>query len=110
MSFRSINWLYGIDILNDNITSARERLFNKFCEEYSNLYKEKCDLNLIYSVKHIIERNLIQGNTLTLKKVNSDEPIIFSQWSIIQDKIKRREYSFANLISYSPFEKDNNKF
>ena len=101
-----IGSLYGIDILNDNITVARERLFNKFCEKYNDLYKEKCDPKLIDSIKYIIEKNLIQGDALTLKKVNSDEPIIFSQWSIIEDKVKRREYSFANLISYSPFEKD----
>ena len=101
-----IGSLYGIDILNDNITVARERLFNKFCEKYNDLYKEKCDPKLIDSIKYIIEKNLIQGDALTLKKVNSDEPIIFSQWSIIDDKVKRREYSFANLVSYSPFEKD----
>ena len=101
-----IGSLYGIDILNDNITVARERLFNKFCEKYNDLYKEKCDPKLIDSIKYIIKKNLIQGDALTLKKVNSDEPIIFSQWSIIEDKVKRREYSFANLISYSPFEKD----
>ena len=42
-----------------------------------------------------------------LKKVNSDKPILLSQWSIIEDKVKRREYSFANLVSYSPFEEDS---
>tara|TARA_B100001121_G_scaffold268575_1_gene252599 strand:+ start:81 stop:725 length:645 start_codon:yes stop_codon:yes gene_type:complete len=101
-----IGSLYGIDILNDNITVARERLFNKFCEKYNDLFKEKCDPKLTDSIKYIIEKNLIQGDALTLKKINSDKPIIFSQWSIIEDKVKRREYSFANLVSYSPFEKD----
>ncbi len=101
-----IGSLYGIDILNDNITVARERLFNKFCEKYNDLFKEKCDSKLTDSIKYIIEKNLIQGDALTLKKINSDKPIIFSQWSIIEDKVKRREYSFANLVSYSPFEKD----
>lgn len=101
-----IGSLYGIDILNDNIVVARERLFKKFFEDYKNLFIDKTDKKLIDSVKYIIEKNIVQGDALTLKKVNSDRPILFSQWSIIEDKVKRREYSFANLVSYSPFEKD----
>ena len=105
-SIIAIGSLYGIDILNDNIIHARERLFNKFCEEYNKLYKEKLDQSFIKSINYIIEKNLVHGDALTLKKVNSDDPIIFPQWNIIDDKVKRRDYSFANLISYSPFEKD----
>lgn len=101
-----IGSLYGIDILNDNIAMARNRIFDKFCKEYNVLFKQKCDPNLVNSIKYIIKKNIVQGDALTLKKVNSDEPILFSQWSIIEDKVKRREYSFANLVSYSPFEED----
>ena len=101
-----IGSLYGIDILNDNITTARERIFDKFCKEYNGLFKESCDPNLVNSINFIIKKNVVQGDALTLKKVGLDEPIVFSQWSIIEDKVKRREYSFANLISYSPFEED----
>ena len=101
-----IGSLYGIDILNDNITTARERIFDKFCKEYNGLFKESCDPNLVNSINCIIKKNVVQGDALTLKKVGLDEPIVFSQWSIIEDKVKRREYSFANLISYSPFEED----
>jgi len=101
-----IGSLYGIDILNDNITTSRERIFDKFCKEYNGLFKESCDPNLVNSINCIIKKNVVQGDALTLKKVGLDEPIVFSQWSIIEDKVKRREYSFANLISYSPFEED----
>jgi hypothetical protein len=102
-----IGSLYGIDILIDNIVIARERLFKKFLSEYKSLFREKTDKKFIDSIYFIIEKNLVQGNALTLKKVNSDKPILLSQWSIIEDKVKRREYSFANLVSYSPFEKDS---
>lgn len=101
-----IGSLYGIDILNDNITTARERIFDKFCKEYNGLFKKNCDPNLVNSINYIIKKNVVQGDALTLKKVGLDEPIVFSQWSIIEDRVKRREYSFANLISYSPFEED----
>ena len=102
-----IGSLYGIDILIDNIVIARERLFKKFLSEYKTLFREKTDKKFIDSIYFIIEKNLVQGNALTLKKVNSDKPILLSQWSIIEDKVKRREYSFANLVSYSPFEEDS---
>tara|TARA_Y100000294_G_scaffold177616_1_gene203859 strand:+ start:180 stop:824 length:645 start_codon:yes stop_codon:yes gene_type:complete len=102
-----IGSLYGIDILIDNIVIARERLFKKFLSEYKSLFREKTNKKFIDSIYFIIEKNLVQGNALTLKKVNSDKPILLSQWSIIEDKVKRREYSFANLVSYSPFEKDS---
>ncbi len=102
-----IGSLYGIDILIDNIVIARERLFKKFLSEYKSLFREKTDKKFIDSIYFIIEKNLVQGNALTLKKVNSDKPILLSQWSIIEDKVKRREYSFANLVSYSPFEEDS---
>ena len=102
-----IGSLYGIDILIDNIVIARERLFKKFLSEYESLFREKTDKKFIDSIYFIIEKNLVQGNALTLKKVNSDKPILLSQWSIIEDKVKRREYSFANLVSYSPFEEDS---
>ena len=102
-----IGSLYGIDILIDNIVIARERLFKKFLSIYKSLFREKTDKKFIDSIYFIIEKNLVQGNALTLKKVNSDKPILLSQWSIIEDKVKRREYSFANLVSYSPFEEDS---
>ena len=101
-----IGSLYGIDILGDNVVIARERLFKKYCESYKNLFINKIDNKFIDSIKYIIEKNIVQGNSLTLKKVNKNKPILLSQWSIIEDKVKRREYSFANLVSYSPFEKD----
>ena len=102
-----IGSLYGIDILIDNIVIARERLFKKFLSIYKSLFREKTDKKFIDSIYFIIEKNLVQGNALTFKKVNSDKPILLSQWSIIEDKVKRREYSFANLVSYSPFEEDS---
>ena len=102
-----IGSLYGIDILNDNVVIARERLFKKYFEIYKDLFINKIDKKFVDSIKYIIEKNIVQGNSLTLKKVNINKPILLSQWSIIEDKVKRREYSFANLVSYSPFEKDN---
>jgi hypothetical protein len=40
-----------------------------------------------------------------LKKVDSDKPVVFSEWGAFNNKIKRRDFTLADLISYSPFEK-----
>jgi hypothetical protein len=97
--------IYGIDILEDNAEIARERLFNKYVETYEKLYKNSINHNLVKSVKFIINSNILHGDALTLKQVDSDEPVIFSEWGIFNNKIKRRDFTLADLISYSPFEK-----
>jgi hypothetical protein len=97
--------IYGIDILEDNAEIARERLFNKYVETYEKLYKNSINHNLVKSVKFIINSNILHGDALTLKQVDSDKPVIFSEWGIFNNKIKRRDFTLADLISYSPFEK-----
>ena len=44
-------------------------------------------------------------DALIIKKVKNDKFIIFSEWSLVNDKIKRRDFEFKNLIDYAPFEK-----
>ena len=46
------------------------------------------------------------GDALTLKKLDDNSSLIFSEWSLINDKVKRRDFSFENLIAYSDFPKD----
>ena len=98
--------LYGIDILLDNTLTAKKRLLDKFLQKYNELFQETTSEEFIKSIKFILDKNIVHGDALTLNKVNSKEPIVFSQWNIIDNKVKRRDYSFANLISYAPFDKD----
>ena len=97
--------IYGIDILEDNIISARERLFNQFLELYEKKFKSFTNLKFLECIKYILELNLVHADALTLKKTKNDKFIIFSEWSMINDKIKRRDFEFKNLIDYAPFEK-----
>ncbi len=96
--------IYGIDLLEDNIKRAKERLINKFLDLYSRLFKNNINKHLVRTLKFILEKNFIHGDALSLKQVNSQNPIIFCEWSIINEKIKRRDFSFTNLLAYSPFE------
>ena len=49
--------------------------------------------------KVCIEQNIVHGDALTLKTVEENEkPIIFSEWSFTQSKVKRRGFSFDELL------------
>ena len=96
--------IYGIDILEDNIISARERLFNQYFDLYNKKFKSNINQKLLDCIKYILKLNLVQADVLSLKKVKNDKFIIFSEWSLVNDKIKRRDFEFKNLIDYAPFE------
>jgi 23S rRNA G2445 N2-methylase RlmL len=97
--------IYGVDILKDNAQSARNRLFNKFLEVYEKHFKEYLNGNLINSVKFIIDKNIIHGDALTLKQVDTDNPVTFCEWAVINNKLKRRDFTLSNLLACAPFEK-----
>jgi len=97
--------IYGIDILEDNIISARERLFNQYIDLYNKKFKSNINQKLLDCIKYILKLNLVHADALSLKKVKKDKFIIFSEWSLVNDKIKRRDFEFKNLIDYAPFEK-----
>ena len=97
--------IYGIDILEDNIISARERLFNQYFDLYNKKFKSNINQKLLDCIKYILKLNLVHADALSLKKVKKDKFIIFSEWSLVNDKIKRRDFEFKNLIDYAPFEK-----
>ena len=99
-----IGSIYAIDILEDNILLSRERLFSIFTDIYEKIFKKSINTNLLKSIKFILERNIIHGNALTLNYVNNNQPIIFSEWSMLSNKIKRRDFMFTDLIAYAPFE------
>ena len=100
-----IGSIYGVDILQDNAQSARDRLFDRFIEVYKKYFKEYLNNNLIKSIKFILDKNIIHGDALTLKQVDSENPVTFSEWAIINSKLKRRDFTLSDLIAYSPFEK-----
>lgn len=95
----AVSSIYGIDLLLDNVEECRKRLFKIFEEEYQKLFKNQMKTDCLESVKFILSKNIIQGDTLTLNKVNSAEPIVFSEWSAVNGSmIKRRDYNMANLL------------
>jgi SAM-dependent methyltransferase len=96
----AISSIYGVDILEDNVVECRNRLFKIFDKQYTTLYKSNCKDECRISIQYILERNILQGDALTLKTVGSEnEPIVFSEWSAVNGSmIKRRDFTLANLL------------
>ena len=97
--------IYGVDILADNAQSARDRLFDRFIKVYEKYFEEYLNDNLIKSIRFILDRNIIHADALTLKQVDNEQPVTFSEWSIVNRKLKRRDFTLSDLLAYSPFEK-----
>lgn len=94
----AVSSVYGIDLLQDNVEEARQRLFELFDEQYSGKYKDSCKEECRNSVKFILKRNILRGDALTLL-TDKEEPIVFSEWSLVQGSmIKRRDFTLDNLL------------
>lgn len=100
----AVGSIYGVDILEDNVQSCRERLFNIFNDLYTSLYKQQCKDACRDSVRFILGRNILLGDALSLKTVGEKaKPIIFSEWSLVTNsQIKRRDFMFAELAEFNP--------
>ncbi len=97
----AVSSIYGIDILEDNLVECRTRLFNIFDERYTKLYKTKCKNECRDTIKYLLNKNILHGDALTLCRVDDKaKPIIFSEWSAVNDSMmKRRDFTMDNLVN-----------
>jgi hypothetical protein len=98
-----VSSIYGIDILEDNVHQCRQRLFGIFDLDYLRLFSNKTNDKCRESVRFILERNIIQGDALSLKTVGDNpQPIVFSEWSPVNGSFfKRRDFRFSELMMYA---------
>ncbi len=108
-SFISISSLYGIDLLQDNVEHCRERLFNDFYILYSRLFNDKVNEDFLKTLKFVLDRNIIWGDALTLKKVGlTNDPITFSEWSIaFASMVQRRDFKMQSLLENQKIDEPN---
>jgi hypothetical protein len=102
----ALSSIYGIDILQDNVQTCRDRLFSLFTHYYMHNCKKECRPECLKSAEFILSRNILWGDALDLKTPDEKaEPIIFSEWSAVNGSmIKRRDYTMANLMESQPIE------
>jgi SAM-dependent methyltransferase len=101
----AVSSIYGIDILEDNVQNCRRRLREVFNDFYIGTCKAAPIGEIEHSVRFLLERNIVWGDALTLKRV--DEPgeyIVFSEWSPVNGSLmKRRDFKFTHLVNANPF-------
>lgn len=96
--------IYGVDILMDNVIACRGRMFDIWDKEYKAVCKKEVNEDCRKSVRFILERNIVCGNALSLKKVDengndTDEPIIFSEWAFVTGfNLQRSDYTLDKLL------------
>lgn len=98
--------LYGVELLADNVTVCRERLFEIWDQAYTKAVKKMDRKESVKeSAQYILEKNIICGNALSLHRVDekgqdTEEPIIFSQWAFVTGPMmKREDYTFEELLT-----------
>jgi hypothetical protein len=98
----AVSSVYGIDILEDNVSECRKRLGEIFERRYVKRFKKAAKDDCLRAVLYILERNIISGDALTLKTVSDNpRPIVFSEWSPVNGSmIKRRDFTFHSLLEH----------
>ena len=103
-AFIAVASLYGVELLHDNAVVCRERLFKILEDDYLQVCKKKLTPGFLEAIRYVLVRNILTGNALSLKQVDetgadTDEPIIFSEWSMaVGDKVKRRDFRLDELL------------
>jgi hypothetical protein len=98
----AISSIYGVDILEDNAQECRERLFNIFNEYYQKLFKKECKEDCRRSIKYLLQRNILWGDALDFTNPVTKQPIIFSEWKLINSTmLKRKDFMFQFLVEQS---------
>ncbi len=101
--FLAVSSLYGIDVLQDNIDTCRNRLLDLVQEKYTAFYKTKTKQAFLDVIRYLVERNILWGDALTMKTpVELPEPIVFAEWSPVNNSlIKRRDFIFSELAPHA---------
>lgn len=105
----AIGSIYGIDILQDNLATCRERLFHIFDKQYTNRYKTNTKEDCRASVRYILSKNIIWGDALTLMTADPQpQPIRFAEWvPVNRVMIQRRDYTMRHLLQAQPIAQPN---
>lgn len=115
-SLLALGSIYGVELLADNCEACRERLFAIWDKEYKAVCKKECNDDTRAAAKYILSRNIICGNALSYhcvdeKGQNTDEPIVFSEWSFPRNDafIYRKDYIFEHLLNGASDKKEEDQ-
>ena len=103
-AFVAVSSLYGVELLADNASACRKRLFELFSAEYAKACNNQINVAFLNAIKTVIGTNILCGNALSMKMVDeaqndTEKPIIFSEWTLAMgNKVKRRDFRLDELL------------
>lgn len=101
-SLLALSSIYGVELLEDNTVTCRERLFLIWNEAYSAVCKKSRLAEACRETAHfLLERNILCGDALSLLG-RDGQPLVFSQWSLIGRQFKRADYTLDGLLNVKP--------
>ncbi len=102
----SLMCIYGIELLEDNITECKANLLEIFAE-YLDL---KTQDTLYACGDYVLTQNIVHGDALTMKDMNG-KPISFAEWGYLgKGKYQRRDFRFDVLTGSSAFSAEGSLF
>ena len=109
----AITSIYGIDLMEDNAKECRERLFKIWDGAYKAVCKNETSEECRDSVRFILTRNIVHGNTLSMKATDdkgndTDNDLVLTEWSMISgDRMQRRDFYFKDMVDDSDESSDD---
>lgn len=104
-SIIAISSLYGVDLLQDNVSDCRKRLYDYWETESKKICNDIQIQTCKKTIMFILEKNIVCGNALTLKQVDNEgkdteEPIVFSEWTFVtENMLQKKDYRFDKLLA-----------
>ena len=97
-SIVALSSIYGIDIMEDNTSECRLRLFSIWQEKHEDAVGKDSTDGIHESAKYLLDTNILCGDALTLLQSNGN-PIVFAEWSLVNGFfIKRRDFELATML------------
>jgi hypothetical protein len=102
----ALMYIYGIELLTDNIAECRANLLEIFAE-YLNI-DESTDL--YRAAFFVLSQNLVHGDALTMRGTGG-QPITFAEWGYLgRGKFQRRDFRLDVLTGSSAFSAEGSLF
>ena len=108
--FKAISTLYGIDICPDNVAETRRRLKEEIKEFWYLFLQKKYNgySNFAKSINYVLEKNIIQGNTIASEKERTDIQIYeFKKTSYNPTGGIKKYYIDVEIFNYFDLVDDN---
>ncbi len=102
---RTFMSIYGIELMSDNTKICRKRLYEIALNWLNENSEDEINKEmLLKNVKFILSKNIVNGNALTMRRedIKNEKginyPIAFCEWEFIDNKVKRRDFYFEEII------------